>query len=106
MSFLTDDDIKRLAEDKCCGACKHWHRWDMQKEIDYWNNNTFRDLHYPKPAHDESSLHFGDCDKYPSKTPYKTEDGDYEMYDGYSFEDESYDDVFGCFEPREEIANE
>lgn len=105
MSFLTDDDIKRLAEDKCCGACKHWHRWDMQKEIGYWNNNPFQDLHYPKPIHDESSLHFGDCDKIAKDTSYEDEYGT-GHYDGYSFEDESYDDVFHCFEPREEIANE
>lgn len=84
MSYLNEDDIERLAENKCCGACKHWHRWDLQREIEYWNSN----LNY-KIAHDESSLHFGDCDKFK---------------DVITFEDESYVDEYRCFK-RKKVRN-
>ena len=85
MSYLNEDDIKRLAENKCCGACKHWHRWDLQREIEHWNSNP-----YHKIAHDESNLHFGDCDKFESV---------------YTFEDESYDDEYRCFKLRKKVRN-
>lgn len=56
-----------------CGNCKHWHEWpeDMQ---------TY-------------SISIGDCDKIEKGTPY-----DEFTYDGWSFEDECYDEEFHCFE--------
>lgn len=83
MSYLNEDDIKRLAENKCCGACEHWHRWDLQKEVEYWNSNLYG-INVP---HNESSLHYGDCDKFKNVT----------------FEDESYADEYHCFKLRKKV---
>ena len=80
MSYLNEDDIKRLAENKCCGACEHWHRWDLQKEVEYWNSNPYG----INISQDESSLHYGDCDKFKNVT----------------FEDNSFADESRCFKLR------
>ena len=83
MSYLNKNDIKRLAENKCCGACAHWHQWSLQKEIEHWNSN----LYGIKVPQDESSLHYGDCDKYKCTT----------------FEDESYINESCCFKLRKKV---
>lgn len=64
-----------------CGNCKHWHQWVSAKQ--------------PYAIR----LRLGDCDKIPKGQKYA--DGKYE-YDGYSFEDECYDDEFNCFELKEQ----
>lgn len=64
-----------------CGNCKHWHEWSRQ----------------------EYNLHFGDCNKIPKGTKLKpTEDGTVFEFDGYAFEDENYNEEWGCFEASEE----
>ena len=66
-----------------CGACKHWHEWSEERQ-EYKNTNM------------------GDCDKIPKgkMLSYVLSDGEKhtDQYDGYSFEDECYDEAFGCFE--------
>ncbi len=69
-----------------CGNCKHWHEFPQQ---------TCR-------------IKQGVCDKVPKGTTFTVEDiiDEYEgsmtyKYDGWSFEDECYDDVFKCFEVKE-----
>ena len=67
-------------EHRCCGACAHWHIWD--------------------DANPEMDLCKGDCDKIEAGTDYAiSEDGkQIYTYDGYSFEDECYDEDLHCFE--------
>lgn len=69
-----------------CGNCKHWIERPEAKQRYF--------------------LHIGDCDKIPAGTCYEWDDsfGDHHMdvYMGYSFEDECYDEEFHCFEPEEE----
>ena len=60
-----------------CGDCVHWHEWESERN---------------------DSCRRGDCDKIAKGTPFS--DGRY-TYDGYSFNDECYDDDFQCFEPKE-----
>lgn len=64
-----------------CGNCKHWH---------------------PKPpAEQETGLLIGDCDKIPiGKELTPTPDGEIFTYDGWSFEDECYDEEWHCFEGK------
>ena len=70
-----------------CGNCKHWHEWPVERYTDW----------QPK------WLHIGDCDKIAKGTPMQpTEDGTIFEYDGYSFDDENYDEEFHCFEPEDE----
>ena len=68
-------------ERRCCGACKHWHRWD-DDSLD--------------------ELCRGDCDKIEAGTEYAiSEDGKTVFtFDGYAFEDECYDECLHCFEER------
>ena len=67
-----------------CGNCKHWHERAKQ---DY-------------------CIFIGDCDKIPKGTQYEWIDrrgkSHTDMYCGYSFEDECYDEDFRCFEGIEE----
>jgi len=66
-----------------CGNCKHWH--ERQEECHKY------------------VLQIGDCDKIAKGTPMQpTEDGTIFEYDGYSFEDENYNEEWGCFEPPKE----
>ena len=63
-----------------CGNCKHWH--ERKKEYEW-------------------RLRRGDCDKIPQGCSwYCDEYQQHFAYDGWSFEDEYYGDVFGCFEPN------
>ena len=77
-----------------CGNCKHWHEWPEDRQKEYWRNNLFAGKEWSA-----GDLSFGDCDKVQSGTPFA--DGVY-TYDGYSFEDENYDEEFHCFEKKEE----
>ena len=74
-----------LERNRMCGACKHWHEWSEERQ-EYKNCNM------------------GDCDKIPKgrKFSYVLSDGEEhtDQYDGYSFEDECYDEEFGCYESR------
>ena len=76
-------DYEWLKERRMCGACKHWHEWDEEKQ-EYKNSDL------------------GDCDKIPKgkEFSYTLSDGEEytAQYDGYSFEDECYDEEFGCYE--------
>lgn len=63
-----------MSEYRPCGQCKHWHEWENQNE----------------------KLKKGDCYKIPKGTSF---DGDCK-YNGWSFEDEVYDDCFNCFDER------
>lgn len=66
---------------RACGVCKRWHE---RKE-------------------DANVLAIGDCDKIPKGTEWHDEETQKTYtYDGYSIEDEVYDEVFGCFEEVEE----
>ena len=60
-----------------CGMCAHWHK---RKEQQY-------------------SLDIGDCDKIAKGTKFVDDGREYD-YDGYSFEDECYDECMNCFEQR------
>ena len=64
--------------DNLCGNCKHWHEFPTQK---------YR-------------CKQGVCSKVLKGTTFTVENVTYE-YDGWSFEDECYDDAFGCFEVRD-----
>lgn len=61
-----------------CGRCKYWHKRDEQ---------TY-------------SIDIGDCDKIPKGTKFVDDGKEYD-YDGYSFEDELYDECMHCFEPKD-----
>lgn len=74
------DDYKNYSY-KACGACKHWHEWDKGKQ--------------------KYELCLGDCDKVEKGRTRTDEDGETFKYYGYSFEDECYDDCFGCWEEIE-----
>lgn len=63
--------------DNLCGNCKHWHEFPEQK---------YR-------------CKLGVCDKIPFGTEF-TVVGYTHKYNGWSFNDECYDDVFGCFEVK------
>lgn len=69
-----------------CGKCKHWHEWPEEKQ--------------------DCILRIGDCDKISKGTPYEWKDRKHrvhrDLYCGWSFEDECYDDEYHCFEPVEE----
>lgn len=70
----------------CCGNCKHWYIWDEEKQNCCWVSK-------------------GDCDKIPKGCSWYDEKFKKHFdYDGYSFEDECYDDVFHCFEPKENVC--
>ena len=68
-----------MTDDKLCGDCRHWLPWEEQ---------PYR-------------CRQGDCEKMPAGK-LLTVDGVTYDYEGYSFEDECYDDCFNCFEPKEE----
>lgn len=77
MKYPVQDYLNNPHRCRCCGACKHWHEWEK----------------------DAGQLARGGCDKIPKGQEWTDEDtGNIYQYDGYSFEDECYDDVFGCFE--------
>lgn len=63
-----------------CGNCRHWHVWDKDKQ--------------------KYNCLLGDCDKIQKGTVFECEGKSY-TYDGYSFEDENYNDAFTCFEARQ-----
>lgn len=78
MKYTVEDHIKT----KDCGGCRHWHEWPRENQ--------------------KYGLCQGDCDRIPKGKPFYSDDGSKEYhYDGYSFEDEGYDDEFHCFEMRE-----
>lgn len=81
-----------------CGNCKHWKQWDFARELAYWKKSN--EMFKTQIEHDKDSLHFGDCNKIAEGTPYTLDDGETCTFDGYIFEDEYYDDVFHCFEAR------
>ena len=60
-----------------CGECKHWHPHEVQE--------------FP-------NCRSGDCDKIQKGTKYQ--DGEDYEYDGWSFEDECYDECLHCFERK------
>ena len=89
MSRMDEETIRRYKEDHCCGACRHWHRWTMERERERWND----------PDRGEDRLHFGDCDRIPKGTVVTSKVEEYTYtYDGYSFEDECYDEDMQCYE--------
>ncbi len=71
-----------------CGGCKHWKEWD---------NKRYERLGL---TYTVTTLAQGDCDKIPEGQKWTDEDGNTYTYDGYSFEDECYDEVMHCFEPE------
>ena len=78
MKYPVEDYLNNPGRCNCCGVCKHWHEWEK----------------------DAGQLAKGDCDKIPKGHEWTDEEfGKTYQYDGYSFEDECYDDVFNCFEP-------
>jgi len=101
MSRMDEETVKRYREGRCCGGCRHWHQWDFEREVKCWEGNPFN-----LTVHTESSLHFGDCDRIPAGTvvsstfthPDGTEGSITYKYDGYSFEDECYDEDMHCYE--------
>lgn len=58
-----------------CGSCVHWHALEEQPY----------------------KLRLGECKKIAVGTRYPC-DGDAYFFSGKTFEDEVYDDEFGCFE--------
>ena len=86
MKYPISDYLSNPNRCNMCGVCKHWHEWDGE---------------------DAGQLARGDCDKVPKGKEWV--DGDTNKtytYDGYSIEDECYDEVFGCFEQVEsEVEN-
>ena len=76
-----------------CGNCLHWHEWSEHRHKEYWG--CYKNW---QPG----DLAFGDCDKIDRGTLFS--DGE-NRYDGYSFEDENYDEEFNCFEGREKLTN-
>lgn len=66
-----------------CGNCRRWHIWPEEKQ--------------------EYGIPLGDCDKIERGRKFYDLDEKGNVvqtytYDGYSFEDECYDEEFGCFE--------
>ena len=84
-----------------CGNCVHFHLWDFEREFEKWRQINSHFL--TQTAHTKDSLHFGDCDRIAKGTAFTFELSDGSVheaeYDGYSFEDECYDEYFHCFEP-------
>lgn len=64
---------------KCCGNCKHWRKFEG------------------KPY----GLQIGDCCKITKGTNWTAESKSY-VFDGICFEDNCYDNIWHCFEPKEE----
>ena len=86
MKYSVSDYKNYTGRNRCCGICKHWHERDEYKG--------------------GGVLAIGDCDKIPEGhqlTP--SADGTIYTYDGYSFEDEVYDEEWGCFEPMPETGD-
>ena len=79
---------------KECQYCKHAHKMDAEKE---WHIrcNTIHLFEMSRGV-----CKYYDCDKIPKGEKW-TENGETYEYDGYSLEGENYDEVFHCFEPRE-----
>lgn len=78
---------------KACGGCRHWHEWGedrIRKEASRYEALGLTYSH--------SELAKGDCDKVPKGTEWKDTEGNTYSYDGYSLEDECYDEVMGCYE--------
>lgn len=71
-------------EHRCCGACDHWKVWEEDER--------------------SSELRRGDCDRIEAGTEYGISDDGKTIftYDGYSFEDECYDECLHCFEERKD----
>jgi len=64
-----------------CGNCKHWH--------------------VRPPAEQETGLLIGDCDKIPIGAEWTSSpENVIYHYDGWSFEDECYDEDLHCFDAR------
>ena len=78
MKYTKEDYRKDEGRCQRCGVCKHWHERET----------------------DKGELAIGDCDKIPDGEEF-TIDGKTYTYDGYSFEDEDYNEVFGCFEEED-----
>jgi len=70
-------------EHRCCGACKHWDAWD---------DNVPEELCRGGCRKIEAGTEFGISDD--GKTVF--------TFDGYSFEDECYDECLHCFEERKD----
>lgn len=82
-----------------CGNCMHWQQWDFGRECEQWRRINRTGV--TQIGHDRDSIHFGDCDRIVKGTKFYGENGEEYTYDGYSFEDECYDEVFHCFEGSE-----
>lgn len=76
-----------MTDDKYCGQCKHWHKRPFLKQ--------------------DTIIPIGDCDKIEKGRPYPSCNKDEPFYyDGWSFKDEVYDDVFHCWEEAESEGKE
>lgn len=72
MRYSIEDHISR----KECGGCKHWCAGEESQK---------------------TGLTIGNCDKIPKGRKWESEGKTY-FFDGETFEDECYNDDFGCFE--------
>lgn len=74
---------------KACGGCRHWHEWSEKRHKQFWDKCNVP--WFP------GDLRIGNCDRIARGTPMPEGRG----FDGYAFEDECYDDCFGCFEEEQ-----
>lgn len=87
---------------RCCGNCKHWKQWDSKRCLEHDIASAQFSLKeglsgYFSAVH--STCRLGDCDKIEKDRPYYSDGHDHVYtFDGYSFEDECYDEYFNCFE--------
>lgn len=72
-----DDGSGEDRSEKVCGKCKHWDQFSEQRN---------------------ERCKFGICDKIPDGMVYMEDDGKTYNFDRKVFEDETYDEIFHCFE--------
>ena len=83
-SYDSYKDNEPEPESRKCGKCKHWSKVKSEQ----FGEKT------------SSDWIFGTCDKIPDELGFVWL-GDYGFH-GCSFDDENNDEIFHCFEPKEE----
>lgn len=79
-----------------CQDCKHSRMWSYEEKLAHYKDMVDHGI---IPCGVDHYI----CDKIPEGQEFPSEDGTkVYKYDGYSLEGECYDEVFGCFETKED----
>lgn len=77
-----------------CQDCKHSRKWSYEEKLAHYKDMV---NHGIIPCDVDRYI----CDKIPKGTEFIVSGNTY-AYDGYSLKGECYDEVFGCFEAKED----